>query len=214
MSKRILTSVAAAAASLAVAQTAQAGVVDFEDRIFVDPSNLQTEANHFDEQGLHFEGLQFFFIPAGNPDVILPTAYSSTFMETALEPVVISRTGGGVFDFLSIALGLGDFNAGASDNVLVTGTKANCVTDCTVTANLTVTNAFQTFSLAGFAGLSSVSFGMPTSGGDADSGYLAFDNLSTRAPGEVPEPATWAMMLLGFGALGAVMRRRRAALAA
>jgi hypothetical protein len=25
----------------------------------------------------------------------------------------------------------------------------------------------------------------------------------------VPEPATWAMMILGFGGVGAVMRRRR-----
>ena len=28
-------------------------------------------------------------------------------------------------------------------------------------------------------------------------------------PGGVPEPATWAMMLLGFGAIGAAMRRRQ-----
>ncbi|MEO6581327.1 MAG: PEPxxWA-CTERM sorting domain-containing protein, partial [Sphingomicrobium sp.] len=27
--------------------------------------------------------------------------------------------------------------------------------------------------------------------------------------GAVPEPATWAMMLLGFGAIGMSMRRRR-----
>jgi choice-of-anchor A domain-containing protein len=31
--------------------------------------------------------------------------------------------------------------------------------------------------------------------------------------GAVPEPATWAMMILGFGAIGAVLRRRKAALA-
>jgi len=29
----------------------------------------------------------------------------------------------------------------------------------------------------------------------------------------VPEPATWAMMIVGFGAAGAMMRRRRAVLA-
>ena len=34
-----------------------------------------------------------------------------------------------------------------------------------------------------------------------------WDNLSTG--GAVPEPATWAMMLVGFGGLGAVLRRRR-----
>jgi len=31
--------------------------------------------------------------------------------------------------------------------------------------------------------------------------------------GGVPEPATWAMMLMGFGGLGAVLRRRKAVLA-
>ena len=41
------------------------------------------------------------------------------------------------------------------------------------------------------------------------SGINAFetDNYSIRPP--VPEPATWAMMLLGFGAVGLSFRRRR-----
>lgn len=33
--------------------------------------------------------------------------------------------------------------------------------------------------------------------------------LDTILAAPVPEPATWAMMLLGFGAIGASMRRRR-----
>ncbi|HEX5261997.1 MAG TPA: PEPxxWA-CTERM sorting domain-containing protein [Phenylobacterium sp.] len=33
---------------------------------------------------------------------------------------------------------------------------------------------------------------------------------TVRTGGGVPEPATWAMMLIGFGGLGAVLRRRRA----
>ena len=33
--------------------------------------------------------------------------------------------------------------------------------------------------------------------------------LTTNAIGGVPEPATWAMMLVGFGGLGSVLRRRR-----
>ncbi|MBI1200255.1 MAG: PEP-CTERM sorting domain-containing protein [Phenylobacterium sp.] len=35
-----------------------------------------------------------------------------------------------------------------------------------------------------------------------------WDNLST---GAVPEPGTWALMILGFGGVGALVRRRRAA---
>lgn len=39
--------------------------------------------------------------------------------------------------------------------------------------------------------------------------YLALDNVSLAVAGAVPEPATWAMMLLGFGAIGFAMRRRQ-----
>ena len=40
----------------------------------------------------------------------------------------------------------------------------------------------------------------------------AIDNVSVS--GAVPEPATWAMMILGFGAAGSMIRRRKAVLAA
>jgi hypothetical protein len=54
-------------------------------------------------------------------------------------------------------------------------------------------------------------------GGSAN--FIGFDNitLGSATAGGVPEPATWAMMLMGFGGLGAAMRsarRKQAALAA
>ena len=43
-----------------------------------------------------------------------------------------------------------------------------------------------------------------------DPSLFALDNVSvTAVNGAVPEPATWAMMLIGFGAMGVSMRRRR-----
>jgi hypothetical protein len=51
---------------------------------------------------------------------------------------------------------------------------------------------------------------------DTDNVGAVIDNvsLSIDSPGAaVPEPATWALMLLGFGGLGAVIRGRRGALA-
>lgn len=45
-----------------------------------------------------------------------------------------------------------------------------------------------------------------TNGGFADFKQL---RLVLATPNAVPEPATWAMMLLGFGGIGVTMRRRR-----
>lgn len=50
--------------------------------------------------------------------------------------------------------------------------------------------------------------GTPGTANGALGGTVAFQAGAVAAA--VPEPATWAMMLLGFGAIGASMRRRRA----
>ncbi|MEH3103119.1 MAG: PEPxxWA-CTERM sorting domain-containing protein [Sphingomonas phyllosphaerae] len=40
---------------------------------------------------------------------------------------------------------------------------------------------------------------------------VKFDRTTTPPAGPVPEPATWAMMILGFGLVGAAMRKRASA---
>jgi hypothetical protein len=49
-----------------------------------------------------------------------------------------------------------------------------------------------------------------------ESGELPFVRVAINSStgGAVPEPATWAMMIAGFGLVGAVSRRRRAAVSA
>ena len=69
------------------------------------------------------------------------------------------------------------------------------------------------FSSAGTAGITGPvtfefaynSFGVPAKDFVIDRVYFA-----PTADVGVPEPAAWAMMLVGFGGLGAVLRRRRA----
>ena len=140
-------------------------------------------------------------------------------METAVEPVVMSLAGGGAFDLTSLDLGLGDYNQSNSDTVAVTGTKANCVSNCSVSALLTVTNVFQTFSLTGFSDLASISFGAQQFSNPSapfpphtDSGYLAFDNVVFSAAA-IPEPASWGLMIGWVSAPSAasVARARRGA---
>lgn len=46
--------------------------------------------------------------------------------------------------------------------------------------------------------------------GVGTSSFLQFDNIRVLAG--VPEPATWGLMILGLGAVGATLRRRRAAI--
>jgi len=45
-------------------------------------------------------------------------------------------------------------------------------------------------------------------GAPETSGYVLFD-IQNTVPGAVPEPATWVMMISGFGLVGGTMRRRR-----
>lgn len=63
--------------------------------------------------------------------------------------------------------------------------------------------SFQTLTIKA-AGIKSVSFG--SIGGGGSSVYA--DNFSFDTA--VPEPTTWALMILGFGGAGAALRRRRA----
>ncbi len=83
-----------------------------------------------------------------------------------------------------------------------------------ITGNGLPTTVSQSFSSAlSLNQIANVSFIDNNSGGNvSDAIGNLFPNhlsVSTSAAGAVPEPATWAMMILGMGAIGFTMRRRR-----
>jgi hypothetical protein len=76
---------------------------------------------------------------------------------------------------------------------------------------LTKLNGSNIFNIVAPAGTTYTSATFSSSGG----GFADLKQLRvTLAPGAVPEPAAWAMMLLGFAGIGITMRRRRRGIAA
>ena len=85
-------------------------------------------------------------------------------------------------------------------------------------SSLSFTNGFHGSVLAPNESISNSNFiegsvvaAMFTQGGEIHLGtYQGISSIVSNPLGSVPEPATWAMMLVGFGAVGGTMRRRPA----
>lgn len=71
--------------------------------------------------------------------------------------------------------------------------------------NANVTNYINTYSSSAFLA------GLPT--GKIDTVFDSHQPFHQAFAFAVPEPSTWAMLIVGFGAMGAVLRRRRVGLA-
>jgi PEP-CTERM motif len=61
-----------------------------------------------------------------------------------------------------------------------------------------------------YGNTSALSFVLPDNVTFTSASGVFLSALNPAGPGAVPEPATWAMMLLGFGLVGSTMRRRAA----
>ena len=230
MLKRFVTCAAiAATASLCLAQGAHAATLTFDD-IDLGAAPYGHYPNDFYNGGLHFTDYDMDVLSA--PIAAPTTGNNGQFFifgsGDLLEPLVITLDDGGLggaFSLQSLRLALGDFNlapAGTFDRVTITGVRAtNCNGNCANPTAVTfdVGYGFQLFNLAGFNNLSSLTIGQQMIGvpgaEQVEPGFLAVDDLRYvvgDSDTAVPEPATWAMMLLGFGGLGLAMRRRRAGL--
>ena len=122
--------------------------------------------------------------------------------------VTLTKVGGGVFDFNSVDLTdiYNNYDGQLGGDVLFTFFDGLNTTNQTVTID--ALPGFQTFTF-NRTGLVSLTFQAVTTN------EVQTDNfVLNAAAAAVPEPATWALMLGGFGLAGAGLRRRRAALPA
>lgn len=97
----------------------------------------------------------------------------------------------------------------AATSLTVSGTGGASNFTRTFTAGVDFANG--QYSTLDLGGLNATQFTFTASGLN---NRASFDNFSVNAVAAVPEPGTWAMMLVGFGAVGASMRRRRTQLTA
>ena len=190
----------AVSAAISLVAPAQADVINFDALAEGDVVTTQFSGVTFSSQ----TGLQILVTAqAGAFGTSLPN-----FICTGAES--ISCLGAVYVDFASAVSGLtflavGDDNRGDIGDVRVfAGALLLGTVDIFGDAN--PYGPPQLVDLSAFLGVTRIEIA------NTDAFGLGFDDFSFDASdGAVPEPSTWAMMLLGFGAVGYGMRRRKVA---
>lgn len=183
---------AASPASAAIIITASPGAVQPAENVLADTSLTASTVMGTTNQTNSMVSIQ-------SNEILTSTASNgqSRFAATdgALDLGSIFLTAGGTFTSAEFNL----FNAQGS-------TSSVAITVNGVTQNFALGNGQNFFGIQATGGdtISSIAFNTNGSG-VADLRQLRIGGVSAA----VPEPATWALMLLGFGAVGASLRRRR-----
>ncbi|MEO7410613.1 MAG: PEPxxWA-CTERM sorting domain-containing protein [Sphingomicrobium sp.] len=154
--------------------------------------NIAGDELHFHEiDSTAFSG----FVVSNGTGVLYNDRDTSIFIESLVSGGTFAL---GAFDGSAVAGGVG---TGATSLFVQGFLLGNLVNSGNFTIN---GGGFTNFS--GLAG----TFDRLTFDGINGEGGFQLDNINLRAvEGAVPEPSTWAMMLIGFGAVGYSMRRRR-----
>ncbi len=198
--------------ALMLASVASAGVVDFEST----STGNAILSGSTDVQGLTFTSSHYHI-----PDSVVGSYGGSVALVKYLAldapglgfPVTVTQTGGGAFSVLSLDASQmwGDSGAAAAagyNNADFLHLVGNISGGGTVTTDLPLGFGFANFVLAGFNNLDSMVISGFVVGG-TDNASWAVDNIEYASA--VPEPGSWAALLLGLGSLSyAVSRRRKA----
>ncbi len=149
----------------------------------------------FVSQGYQFSGnTDVVDISASAPWSFSGPAYSGNYI--ALNDyggaIVLTKSGGGIFDLANFFI---KGWAGSSGNQTITASLGG-----NVVASLAYGHSDQWRQVStNFTGVDSINFG--------NGGIYMLDDLSTAA-GAVPEPATWLMLIIGFGLVGVARRQQ------
>ena len=127
------------------------------------------------------------------------------FGQTSQPNFAFSNSGLGFFNIAAGFTGALSFTYGAFTNFTATvfdGLNGTGTALGSISLAANNVNAFDLVTIS-FSGTGQ-SFAI--SGGGAQFG---FDDVTFNEPGAVPEPASWALMIAGFGLVGSAMRRRK-----
>jgi hypothetical protein len=196
------------------------GGLHFKEReLIVMPVNL--DANPVGQASRYME--------AGNTGQVEPITLTHYTGTSSPNGVVQDNLGdNSAFDLWYLKIGLGDGNTGGTDVLTIDGIGAAGCTACNPTMQIDVTSHFQLITLVGFTNLARVTINQQHIGGLAgpqDTGWLGFDDIvytdyvgsndarpdapSPIPNANVPEPSAWALMIVGFGGVGVLLRRNR-----
>ena len=189
-----LHAILAAGAAVFSAGTAHAYTIDFD--AFVSATSYSEGGATITANGEIFTGEN---TPGGSTGILAQGSPRAEFTATFAVPT----------DFVSVDLG--DFNADSDLLFLEAFDIGNVLLGSStllISANDTM---MHTLSVS-FAGIASARFGGRAPSINGNSVYA--DNLTFNVGnGGVPEPSAWALLIIGFGAVGAGLRSRRKAIA-
>jgi hypothetical protein len=176
---------------LAAAPAFAATSIDFETTGLGAPTTIGGAVNgDYSNLGLSFDGASYFQCGGG-----CPTPDHGAFISGAntLSPFTVT--------FAGLADNFSAVNVSFSSVIATAFDSSNNV----LGSDSSFTNFNLDDILLPYSGISYITFSF-----NGDQAGYGVDNFSWTPEGGVPEPSTWAMMLLGFGAVGFSLRRTRA----
>lgn len=193
---------------LSAPMAASAATIDFSDLTSGSCNYVGAAAT---SQGFNFTDVSGGGLFLCNGGVIQNNTTPALIAANTLSILDMAAVGNVAFSLESFFAGgrSQDFNPSAASGATATGIQVVGTTDSgTVSQNFTFTGVqFSQFTLnSNFTGLLNVRFTALGSGGPE----FLINNIDVNNRGAVPEPATWALMIGGFGMAGATLRRRRA----